>query len=116
MSATSTGRRFLTAVALAAICACTAGAGASGAETPAAGIPLTNAVQTWDFELAAKYYAKVDCYFETLDRKQAEGPTQFEGTGKTDVDAIKNAKSKAQSAAERGWKVKHCHPKKVWKK
>ncbi len=116
MRAIENGRRLVAAVAVAAACVCMAGTGAAGAETPGAALAPTNVAQTWEFELAKKYYAKVDCYFETLERTNAKGPFPYEGIGRTEIDAINDAKRKAQSDAERGWKVKHCHPKKVWKK
>ncbi|MBF6224975.1 hypothetical protein IU470_07610 [Nocardia abscessus] len=52
--------------------------------------------------------ASASCYFENLDRTDATGPEKYTGTGKTKDAAEKDAWNKAQAAAPKGRKVKHC--------
>ncbi|MEV6661149.1 hypothetical protein [Nocardia fluminea] len=118
MKANNTGRRLVTAVALTAVClggGSMIGSSVAGAQAPAVVAAPGNA-SPWKFEVDARHYARVSCYFETVDRKDAKGPQKFEGSGKSEVAAVNDAKSKAQAAAERGWKVKHCNTEKTWKK
>ncbi|MEV0032953.1 hypothetical protein [Nocardia sp. NPDC050793] len=119
MKTIMTGRRFITAVALAAVCTgglAVVGTGSAGAETPTSVAVAVDSAVPWEFERDARYYARVSCYFETLDRKNTRGPQKFEGSGKTEVDAVNDAKRKAQGTVERGWKLKHCRTDDTWKK
>ncbi len=77
MKTIMTSRRFITAVAVTAACiggASMVGTGIAGAETAAAVAVSVDSAAPWEFERDARYYARVSCYFETLDRKNTRGP------------------------------------------
>ncbi|MEW1741404.1 hypothetical protein AB0346_36225 [Nocardia beijingensis] len=112
MRTISAGRRLVTTIALTAACiagASTAGVGIAQAEIPTvAAEPVDAAHPHWQFELTAKWTVTLSCYFENLDRTDATGPEKYTGTGKTKDAAEKDAWNKAQAAAPKGRKVKHC--------
>ncbi|MBF6218874.1 hypothetical protein IU479_12230 [Nocardia abscessus] len=112
MRTISTARRLVTVIALTAACiagASTAGVGITQAEAPTttAG-PVNTAHPHWQFEFTAEWTVTLSCYFENLDRTDATGPEKYTGTGKTKDAAEKDAWNKAQAAAPKGRKVKHC--------
>lgn len=108
----SAGRRLVTAIALTAAYiagASVTGVGIAQAETPTiAAEPVNAAHPHWHFEFTAKWTVTLSCYFENLDRTDATGPEKYTGTGKSKDAAEKDAWNKAQAAAPKGRKVKHC--------
>lgn len=102
MKANNTGRRLITTVALTAVClggVSMIGSSVAGAQAPAV-VAAPGTTSPWKFEVDARYYARVSCHFETLDRKDAKGPQKFEGSGKSEVAAVNDAKGKAAITAE----------------
>ncbi|QIS09670.1 hypothetical protein [Nocardia arthritidis] len=107
MQTVMSGRRFIAAVLVAAAGTAGFGAGIAAAQPPTAAVRAVDAVQP-QFQFTATFYATVSCYFENLDRTDATGPFQFNGTGRTKDAAVNDAKNKAQAAVPSGKKLKHC--------